>query len=128
MANLVLAEDDVSMADAVAEVLRDAGYTVTVCHDGEDLMRCLRERVPDLLVLDLMMPKKNGWQVLDELSQQRLRIPVLVFTASVTEKERDHLLRRGQARAVVSKTEDPDVLVIKIEEILKSPRCTPYAH
>jgi CheY-like chemotaxis protein len=82
---ILLAEDDRAVREAVSDVLRDEGYVVTLATDGKDALERLRTQpLPELLLLDLMMPVMTGWQLLQVLQADPLlrSLPVLVFSAA----------------------------------------------
>lgn len=80
---IVLAEDDDAIAHMVAMTLGDAGFLCLRARDGEDALRLVKREAPDLLVLDVMMPKVDGMEVCRRLKADVLhsRVPVLMLTA-----------------------------------------------
>src|SRR5829696_1159484 len=84
MTKVLLAEDDPAISDPLARALRREGYDVDVCTDG---VAALEEalRAPDLLVLDLGLPKMDGLEVCRRLRQEGSTVPVLVLTARADE-------------------------------------------
>jgi len=78
---LLLAEDEKDLSNAVSRVLRFYRYDVDQAFDGQQALDMLAETSYDLLILDVMMPKKNGFEVLKEIRDQKSNIPVLVLTA-----------------------------------------------
>jgi DNA-binding response OmpR family regulator len=64
---ILLAEDDRFLRKAAETMLKRAGFTVIAAADGEEALRLAREHVPDLMLLDLIMPKMQGFDVLKEL-------------------------------------------------------------
>ncbi|MCB9739944.1 MAG: response regulator [Deltaproteobacteria bacterium] len=60
---VLVAEDDLEIADMVRSTLESAGYEVTLVHDGEEALRAALANKPDLVILDVMMPQMNGWEV-----------------------------------------------------------------
>ncbi|NOZ02396.1 MAG: response regulator [Deltaproteobacteria bacterium] len=94
---LVAEDNDVAVLQ-VRGVLEEAGYDVDVARNGREALELAGERAPDGIVLDLMMPGMDGFQVLDKLrAVPRLgKAPVMVLTAKeLTDEERKHLLRQG---------------------------------
>jgi DNA-binding response OmpR family regulator len=84
MARKVLVADDEPAASGLLRmILEDAGYQVDVAHDGEQALLKVEQGHPDILVLDLMMPRLDGWAVLDRLALLPLekRPPVIVVSA-----------------------------------------------
>ncbi len=60
---VLVAEDDLEIADMLRATLGGAGYDVTLVHDGEEALRAALSNRPDLVILDVMMPQMNGWEV-----------------------------------------------------------------
>jgi CheY-like chemotaxis protein len=79
---VLLVDDDDEILDAVSDVLRDVGYVVEVAHDGVEALATLADGQPCLVLLDLMMPEMNGWQLLDYLRDHGMRVGVCILTAS----------------------------------------------
>lgn len=80
MKKILVAEDDTFLAKALSLKLQKLGYEVTVAPDGAEALTCLRNAPPDLLILDLIMPVKDGFEVLEELkkSSPGKSVPVIV--------------------------------------------------
>ena len=78
---LLLAEDDASLRRALLALLQKNGYSVDPVDNGEDALEYLRAEQYDGAVLDIMMPKKDGLQVLSALRQEENQVPVLLLTA-----------------------------------------------
>jgi len=84
--HILLVEDSVVDAELITEAFKDAGlrHQITTVHDGEKALSFVKMKKPDLILLDLNIPKKNGLEVLKELkSHEKLKIiPVIVLTNS----------------------------------------------
>ncbi len=80
---VLVVDDEPDVQRYLATLLDDAGFTVLTASDGEEALAIIRERKPDLISLDLIMPRKSGHKLLYELRKDRVlsRIPVLVVTA-----------------------------------------------
>jgi len=81
---VLVVEDDERTAKHLAVLLSQSGYGVELAHDGEEALKKARQSRPDLITLDLLLPKKDGWDVLAELKADRTteRIPVVIITGS----------------------------------------------
>ena len=81
---VLVVEDDERTAKHLAVLLSQSGYGVELAHDGEEALKKARQLRPDLITLDLLLPKKDGWDVLAELKADRAteRIPVVIITGS----------------------------------------------
>ncbi len=85
---ILLIEDEAKTADFLCRGLREHGYEVTLAQDGETgLQKSLNERL-DLVILDVGLPRRDGWSVLRDLRQQKLSLPVLFLTARDDIKDR----------------------------------------
>jgi two-component system copper resistance phosphate regulon response regulator CusR len=78
---ILLVEDEARMAQAIKRGLRGAAYAVDVARDGEDALYQVSINEYDAVILDVMIPKLNGFEVCRELRAQGLRIPILMLTA-----------------------------------------------
>ena len=81
MAKVVIVEDEETLLRNLAAKLQDDGFKVVPASDGEDGLDKIRSENPDLIILDIMLPKKDGLSVLREIRQAEIRTPVLMLTA-----------------------------------------------
>ncbi|MBX2999200.1 MAG: response regulator transcription factor [Caldilineaceae bacterium] len=84
---ILLADDDEMIVDALGYQLRREGYTVITALDGADALALARSTRPDLILLDVMMPKLQGWEVCREL-RRNSTVPILMLTARGEEMDR----------------------------------------
>ena len=77
---LLVAEDERDLNRLLQKVLTKAGYTVDGCYDGEEALLYLQETAYDALVLDVMMPRKDGYTLVQEMRSQGMDTPVLFLT------------------------------------------------
>src|SRR3982751_6371527 len=84
MAQLLVVEDDPAIAAVLGDALRDAGHSYRLAGTGTDALAELHQQVPDLILLDLMLPDMDGWTFLRRRDRERdlARVPVLVISAS----------------------------------------------
>lgn len=78
---ILLAEDEKALSGALATILKHNNYSVDTVYDGQAALEYLESEIYDLLVLDIMMPKKDGITVLKELRKRNNQIPVILLTA-----------------------------------------------
>ena len=81
---LLVVEDEKKVASFIKQGLEEEGYAVDVALDGEKGLEMALDRVHDLVILDISLPKRDGLQVLKKLRQQRVNIPVLLLTVRAT--------------------------------------------
>jgi two-component system alkaline phosphatase synthesis response regulator PhoP len=79
--HVLLVEDEASLALTLSDRLRAEGYEVALCGDGESALEILENRPFDMMILDIMLPGIDGFEVCRELRQRGLRLPVLMLTA-----------------------------------------------
>ena len=84
---VLIIEDEEALALGVRDALNHAGYTAEVVHDGLSAKETLRREAFDLVVLDLMLPGANGFEVLEELRRENQRMRVLILTALADERD-----------------------------------------
>ncbi|HEV8419860.1 MAG TPA: response regulator transcription factor, partial [Actinomycetota bacterium] len=84
---ILVVEDEVAIAEAVRARLASEGYEVRVVHDGPEALRAASSEVPDLVVLDLMLPGMDGLEVCREI-QKNDWVPVLMLTARTDEADK----------------------------------------
>jgi len=79
---ILIVEDEQAIADAMQTGLTDAGYDAITAYDGEAGLNQAKELIPDLILLDLMLPKKDGMTVLKELreNEETKEVPVLILS------------------------------------------------
>ena len=87
MAKLLVIEDNADLAFGLKTILEFEGHEVEVAGDGEAGLKGARESAPDLVILDLMLPLKGGYEVLKELRAGGIRTPVLILTARSQESD-----------------------------------------
>lgn len=85
--NILLVEDEKDIAEAVEHALKLEGFEVTTVYDGEKALAEIFKEKPDLVVLDIILPKIDGWEVLSTIRRQpsTKSLPVVVLTAKTTE-------------------------------------------
>lgn len=80
-ASILVVDDDESIRDMLGDVLRSAGYAVRSASDGESALAELDAEHPALVLLDMRMPKVDGWEFARRLNGRGVRVPILVMTA-----------------------------------------------
>jgi CheY-like chemotaxis protein len=123
MPTVLLVDDSLLMRTANQQILKRAGYTVLTAGDGEEALNLVRHHCPDLVILDLMLPKLGGDLVLEALRKDKTtaRLPVIVLS-SLSQKNEPRLLQAG-ASAFVEKSrllDKPQGLVDIVEQVLRT--------
>jgi two-component system, OmpR family, copper resistance phosphate regulon response regulator CusR len=92
---VLVIEDEKKTAAFLAKGLREAGFGVDLAHDGETGLKVARTAKFDLLVVDVMLPKKDGWEVVAALRRDGIRTPILFLTARDSVRDRVKGLELG---------------------------------
>jgi len=119
---ILVADDDVLVPKLVAAALAEMSYEVMAARDGTEALQLIDEVRPDLVVLDINMPRKDGWKVLDELrSQVETRsLPVIMLTGYGDTKSKIAGLNSG-ADDYIAKPFELDDLRVRVASVLR--RC-----
>jgi DNA-binding response OmpR family regulator len=118
MSRILVVEDDTAIAVALEDDLRLEGYEVEVVHDGETAAKRAREGAFDLIVLDVMLPKKDGFDVCRELRRNGVDSMILLLTARTAEAEKVLGLDLG-ADDYMTKPYGPKELRARIRALLR---------
>ena len=78
---ILVVEDEKRLADALTQIMREQKYTVDTVYDGEDGYQYARNYEYDVIILDVMLPKRNGYDVVRALRREKIQTPVLMLTA-----------------------------------------------
>ena len=116
---ILIVDDEVQLVEMVKMRLEAAGYETISAYDGQDGFDKARKDKPDLIILDLMLPKMDGYKVCGLLKNDARysKIPIIMFTARVQEED----VRLGKdlgAEEYVTKPFDPKILLSKIKELI----------
>jgi len=95
MAKVLIVEDDAVIADGMARHLSAAGFAPIVVPKGDQGLARLRFERPDVVVLDLMLPGRDGWSVIESARAEGIGTPIVVVSARGTEHDRVHALEIG---------------------------------
>ena len=116
-------EDEPSIAEVVSLYLRRAGYTVSLAQEGNQAIAMLEQQLPDLVVLDLMLPNVDGLEITRWL-RDRSDVPIIMLTARREEADRIAGLEMGADDYVV-KPFSPQELVSRVRAVLRRTRGSP---
>jgi len=121
MSLILLAEDEPTIAKLIEFKIRKDGHEVTVARNGLEALTFIESKSWDLIILDVMMPGKTGWEVLQELRSrsQFITTPVIMLTAKGREEDRNHAAQLG-ATDFLRKPFDPAELSKMVAKWLKS--------
>jgi two-component system KDP operon response regulator KdpE len=115
---ILIIEDEPIFRINYRTVLTQQGYTVKEAHNGRDGIQMLATLKPDVILLDLILPEINGYEVLKKIRELKPSIPVIVFSVLATESERNRAYALGANDYVVKGMESPTAILEKITAVL----------
>ncbi len=118
---VLLVDDEPAITTNLAPFLERVGFQVNVASDGEEALRQIQRLPPDLIILDVLMPKVDGREVLRRLRQSGNWVPVILLTRVGESTERAMALEEG-ADDYLNKPFDPHELVARIRTVLRRAR------
>jgi DNA-binding response OmpR family regulator len=118
MDTILVVDDEPRIVELAGLYLRNDGYTVLSAHDGLSALRMIEERRPDLVVLDIMLPKMDGWEVCRRLRQGNNNVPIIMLTARGEDVDRIVGLELGADDYMV-KPFNPRELVARVKAVLR---------
>jgi len=118
-AGVLVVDDDANLREFIRVNLEREGYSVREATSAEEGLRALEEQPPDLILLDVMMPRVDGWEMLRAVQARHGvdAIPVIMYSGKVDEA--DEAAKRG-ARAFIGKPFDPSQLLEATKQLLRS--------
>lgn len=121
MKKILLVEDDQFLVDIYTTKLKETGFLVRVAPDGEDCLKKLKEDLPDLLLLDIVLPHMDGWEIIRAIRQdekfKNLKIVILSNLGQKDEVEKGFEL--GVLRYFIKAHYTPSEVVAEVKQILQ---------
>lgn len=117
---VVYIEDEPEMIDLVHLILGRRGYSVIGANGGREGLELIHREMPDLVLLDLMMPDMDGWDVYHQIKSEELtqNIPVIVITAKAQNIDKVLGLRIAKVEDYIAKPFSPQELLERVDEVL----------
>jgi len=118
---ILLVEDDPFLTDIYKTKLEELGYSVDLAFDGEEAMRKIKEKVPDLVLLDIVLPNLDGWEILRKIRKEEglkdLKVVILSNLGQMKEVEKG--LNLGAIKYLIKARHSPSEIAAEIKKILK---------
>lgn len=115
---ILIVEDDRNIMTGLVDNLEPEGYSVILARDGKEALKQAKDESPDLIILDIMLPKLNGFEVCKELKLQGNKAPIIILSARAQEKDKVLGLELG-ADDYVTKPFSPRELVVRVKAVLR---------
>ena len=121
MAKILFIEDEAALQSAVGKILTDEGYQIISALDGEIGLRLAQDELPDLILLDCILPRKNGFEVLAELKKdpKTSGIPVIILSNLEGSEDIQRMIELGATTYLVKTNYRLEEIMKKIKDTLK---------
>ena len=117
---ILIADDEQHILDTLGAYLRQDGFDVLACRNGREALAAFRREQPDLVILDVMMPEMDGWQVLRTLKgdERTRKVPVVMLSARAERRDKMIGLQEG-AEGYIAKPFSPAEVVREVQSFLE---------
>ncbi|RJQ30194.1 response regulator [Candidatus Parcubacteria bacterium] len=120
MAKLLIIEDDPFLLGILAEKIKEGGFDIDTAMDGEDGLNKIRKEKYDLILTDMVLPKNDGFKILEEMhsSEELKKIPVLVLSNLYDKNNIDKAILLGARDYIVKAYHTPEEIVLKVKTFI----------
>ena len=115
---ILVADDEKPMAHALELKLSHEGFEVQTATNGDEALALIDEFKPQLLLLDLVMPKKDGFAVLEELHERGNKIPIIITTNLGQEEDKQRVAKLGAKNYLVKSNTPISAIVAEVKKVL----------
>ncbi len=115
---ILVVEDDLEISGFLKSCLNEAGFQVHISHDGLEALKCIEEQSPDLMILDIMLPKLDGLSLIQQVRKDGFEKTVLILSSKKTVEDRVQGLQSGADDYVVKPFSFNDLLA-RVQVLLK---------
>src|SRR3989344_572236 len=118
---IVILEDDLALVTSLAQGLEAVGFEIYSAVDGETGLRTIAEKKPDLVILDIILPRKSGFEVMEALSADKelSKIPVMVLTNLESSQDVNRMMELGAKSFLVKTNYSLDEVLVKVKGFFK---------
>jgi len=119
--SILIVEDDKFLRELMSRKLNNSGFNVEVAIDGKEALKKIKEKKYEIILLDLVLPGMDGFEILGEIKKdnETKNIPVIILSNLGQEEEVERGLKLGAEDYLIKAHFTPDEIINKIEEILK---------
>jgi len=118
MKKILIVEDEDIIIELLEKKLIQEGYDISIAHNGEEGLKMVKEIKPDIVLLDIVMPKKSGYEVMEEMSKdpELNKIPIIIISNSGQPVELDKAKELGAKDWLIKTEFDPNEVVEKVRK------------
>jgi len=113
---IVVADDNINIRQNWLDILTDKGYQVSTVKDGYELLNYLRKESPEIIILDMIMPDKDGIEIFSSIKSIVPSSKIIIYTGF---ERYEHSVYAGIADKFLLKSDNPEILLKEIEELLE---------
>lgn len=119
MKRILIVDDVVHIAKIIEKILTKEGYETAICHDGQQAIAKLKEKKYDIIISDVIMPNKDGFDILNYLEEEKLDIKIIMMTGGGVKISAVETMRavKDQANVVLLKPISKEDLLTAIESV-----------
>ncbi|OGZ23478.1 MAG: hypothetical protein A3A08_01010 [Candidatus Nealsonbacteria bacterium RIFCSPLOWO2_01_FULL_41_9] len=120
MKSILLVEDDPFLADIYGTKLKSSGFGVEVVSDGEQCLARVAQKIFDLVILDIVLPKMDGWEILREIKKTKgiKSMPVIILSNLSQKAEVEKGLKMGAIKYLIKAHYTPSEVVDEIKKVI----------
>jgi DNA-binding response OmpR family regulator len=118
MKKILLVEDDPFISDIYVTSLGRSNFEVTHCKDGDECINTLKDNKFDLVLLDLLLPKSDGFEVLKKIKENPINTPIIVFTNLTDRETIEKAMSLGATDCLIKSNFKPQEIIEKINKLL----------
>ena len=121
MKTILLVEDDPFLIDIYTTKLKESGFSVKIATDGEEALQLIKEEKPDLMILDIVLPQVDGWELLRRIksASESKNLKVIILSNLGQKEEVEKGLKLGAAKYLIKAHYTPSQVVKEVKQILK---------
>lgn len=126
MKTIFLVEDDPFLIDIYSTKFKKEGFQVEVIQNGEKALERIKEKIPDVLILDLVLPSLNGWEILHEIQRMKLenknleKMKIVILSNLGQKEDVEKGLQLGASKYLIKVFYTPDEVVKEITQIIEN--------
>lgn len=117
---ILLVEDDLVIREMYQDALQHAGFLVDIAATGEECLNKIKNNKPDLILLDLFLPKVTGFDVIEKIKQEKAFSSIPIIVISNVFVDREDLAKKGVDYSLIKSEVDPSIITDKVREALST--------
>ncbi|RMF06704.1 response regulator [Candidatus Woesearchaeota archaeon] len=117
---ILVVDDEPITVELLEDILSHAGFSVRKAYNGKECLSAVKKKMPDLILLDIMMPDMSGWDVFTRLQQEyKDKVKVIFVSAIEVSQERLEALKNHGLKDYITKPFEPDDLLQRVQKALE---------